>query len=260
MNKKALGRRAIRFSSNTVVTRGVAEELPLGGAKNQAYHCGTDGLRTNKQASASSSPSLLDEKHKQGHDGTEYSLRKLSRKMNLKTDGTSAKDTTSGECPTHTKQLPLALVADSNYVKKFGVARARDALLTEMNIVDGIFLEAFNVGISITSIELLQNYDPKNSFDVPCATYPGLHIVLNKFSDWRNSRSSDAGVYHLVLSYVWAQISLILGHLLQLQSNCRPGLDQPSLPYDIVRRQFCRHYLWHLCICRNPQPLCRYGS
>lgn len=102
-------------------------------------------------------------------------------------------------CPVKPQRLTVAVVADCNYVKVLGgKKKARENILNDLNMVSGIFSKTFNLDLSVNSIELLEKCEGGDSFNVPCKKYPGLDRALNRFSKWRDDRSSDAGIYHLV--------------------------------------------------------------
>ena len=79
-----------------------------------------------------------------------------------------------------------------------GVDKARARIIFEMNIVAGIFLRSFNIDLSLISVDLNEQCDSGDSYNVPCKNYPGMDIILNRFSKWRDGQSDEAGIYHLV--------------------------------------------------------------
>ena len=115
-------------------------------------------------------------------------------------------------CPETPRQLPVAIVADCNYVQRMGSAEAaRQQLLEEVRLASNAFLEAFNVSIALTSILLFEECDgegeweERDCFNIPCKNYPGLDAVLNRFSRWRDHGLGDeempsAAIVHLVTS------------------------------------------------------------
>lgn len=122
-----------------------------------------------------------------------------------------------GVCPSKPKQLPVALIADCNYVRHMGsVDAAREQLIEEIRKVSEIFLESFNISIALTSLILFAEcdgdglWDSPDSFNIPCHAYPGLEVILNRFSLWRDTGLGDedlpsAAIAHLVTSCDFSQ-------------------------------------------------------
>jgi hypothetical protein len=184
---KAVQRRAAGNSSLVVSRRemGKLQEGPNG----EKYKCGVDHLEFNKRQSGSvakvPSSYIPPEKGKMLRVPTKAHDRVI-------------KDATAG-CPVNPLQLTVAVVADCNYVKTLGGrAKARKNILSDMNLVSGIFSKTYNIDITINSVELLDKCDEGDSFNVLCKDYPGMDAALNRFSKWRDGRNGDAGIYHLV--------------------------------------------------------------
>lgn len=161
------------------------------GSNGEKHRCGVNDLEFNKKQSGSVAKLI-----KAQVSPEKVKIVQVPRKARDQV----IKDATAG-CPVNPQQLTIAVVADCNYVKALGGrTKARENILNDMNLVAGIYLKTFNIDLSINSVELLDKCEDGDSFNVPCKDYPGLDAVLNRFSKWRDGRSNDAGIYHLVTS------------------------------------------------------------
>lgn len=158
--------------------------------------CGTERLGFNQQQAGTIANLRSKSKPSKNQELPGQALR-VPGKARAKTQ----KGITDG-CPVNPHQLIVVVVADCNYVRAMGSkAKARAAILNEMNLVSGIFYRSYNIDITVDSVVLLEKCDKeKGHFNVPCKHYPGLDAALNSFSKWRNDQSEDAGVFHLVTS------------------------------------------------------------
>lgn len=181
--------RTKKTGSKTIILRS-----PSNAKSGQKGRCGSDSLHHNKKtihriqkAKALAKPPLQTPFEK-------YPLKAWA----ATTPGLNPK------CPQITKTLPVAIVLDCNYVKAFGsVQNARDNALNEFAIVDQVYRNAFNIGITITQVTVLEECGPGSTgatFNVPCEQWPGPEPTLNSFSKWRDSQPQDAGIYHLLTS------------------------------------------------------------
>lgn len=191
IGKKARSRRTKPKKAGTVVIRkeiGKINEHKDG----TKYRCGADNLTFNQRQSGSTANFFQKMRMKKTGATIENPLKLHSNQVSP----------TKG-CPVNPSQLTIAIVADCNYVQALGGStQARDNILSDLNLVSGIFYKSYNIDLTVSSIELLSKCDTKNkeSFNVPCKNYPGLDVTLNRFSKWRDSRSEEAGIYHLVTS------------------------------------------------------------
>jgi hypothetical protein len=199
LDKEIGGKAASRKSADDaiVVARRALGELTRG-PQGQKYRCGTDKLDFNRKQSGSTTKSLKGKKDVRGDKENKGDVHILSVPRKARDEAFT--EVTKG-CPVKTKQLAVAIVADCNYVKALGGrVKARNNILSDLNLVSGIYLRTFNIDLVVDSVELLDQCD-STGFNVPCKNYPGLDSALNSFSQWRDNRPTDVGIYHLVHNF-----------------------------------------------------------
>lgn len=158
--------------------------------------CGTERLAFNRKQAGT-----IANLHDLGELSKRRDMQGQASRIPSKALAKAQKGVSDG-CPINPHQLIVAVVADCNYVKAMrSKAKAQATILSEMNLVSGIFYRSYNIDITVDSVILLDKCTgDKGSFNVQCKDYPGLDAALNSFSKWRNDQSEDAGIFHLVTS------------------------------------------------------------
>ncbi len=87
-----------------------------------------------------------------------------------------------------TRQLNIAIVADSQYIASSN-DNTSGQVLSQMNIVDGIFSGQIGVQLKVTELRELQNNGPLTSFDPS--------TLLDQFRSYVNSSMRNPGLAHL---------------------------------------------------------------
>lgn len=80
--------------------------------------------------------------------------------------------------------------------------KARRKIISDFNIVSGIFEKAFNISIELIRIQLFEDCDQPLQYTLKwngnCKDLPSLDKRLSWFSEWRSTQPKDSAIYHLV--------------------------------------------------------------
>lgn len=106
-------------------------------------------------------------------------------------------------CPTSPKVLYMGVVADCSYISlKGGVSQATADIISNWNIVSGIFAATFNIYLGIIEIQTMPSCGG-TAFNVACSDSYPITSRLSDFSNWRGAnKDSSAGLWSLVV-YFW---------------------------------------------------------
>ena len=243
VRKQAMMRNGPSKKDGLVVTRRSLTKKHL--HKGKPQKCGTDDLYYNRKKAKSI-----------------QKLKALRPSKKPGKVGAQALGSAYPGCPKNPQQISVGIVGDCNYVKIFGGEdKARDEVLTEMNLASGIFLATYNIDIAVSSLDMHKKCDNVDSEDplawnVPCKNYPGLDVALNRFSTWRDNHDTSASIVHLVMSSCRFDR---LGDFVQLQRDSGPCLAQSGLPPKVLYRQHRRPNLGHFNDGLGAKPLFSHG-
>lgn len=107
-------------------------------------------------------------------------------------------------CSSKKKILYMGVAADCSYVAKFGSAdEARIQIISDWNMVSGLYEKEFNVKLGIIKIEIpssrCSSTDPSILWNRECSDAYTMTSRLDDFSAWRAKKGSDhTGLWHLV--------------------------------------------------------------
>lgn len=108
-------------------------------------------------------------------------------------------------CSSKKKILYMGVAADCSYVSKFGSAdEARIQIISDWNMVSGLYEKEFNIKLGIIKIETPSSecpssIDPAIPWNQKCSTNYSMTSQLDDFSVWRAKKGSDhTGLWHLV--------------------------------------------------------------
>ena len=132
-----------------------------------------------------------------GHDDSEFNRNQSFSGI---LDNALLQEAKAG-CPGRKRELQIGIAADCTYFNASGrdMERITNTIISNMNIVSGIYEKAFNVVITISSLMIQQECN-KTEFEwnQDCSSRYSLDQRLNDFSRWRATNGSRAGLWHLL--------------------------------------------------------------
>lgn len=135
-------------------------------------------------------------KYRCGHDQLPFNLMPHHRvapeplpRLQARADGDG--------CPVTLQVLPVAVVADCSYLRRFdgNKARAQANIINDFNLVNGIYERTFNLSLGLVSIDLYVECSPPEQTELAwnraCTIDPPtLQTRLSQFSWWRGKKQT----------------------------------------------------------------------
>ena len=137
-----------------------------------------------------------------GHDHSAFNVLSATDQLhNFVENRLQAKATTG--CPTQTKELYVGIAVDCSYFQAAGsnVDSIVDTVVSNMNIVSGIYQTFFKISIGVITLAIEQECSGSSSnkpWNRLCSASYSLDDRLNDFSRWRATQNADAGLWHLL--------------------------------------------------------------
>eukprot|EP00835_Amoeboradix_gromovi_P000428 NODE_15_length_42055_cov_0.634117.p6 type:complete len:662 gc:universal NODE_15_length_42055_cov_0.634117:5162-7147(+) len=105
---------------------------------------------------------------------------------------------TNNGCPGSLKELYIGIVLDCTYTALHGgIKSATDYMLQQMDIVNQLYKNDFNIVLGIIEIVVMDTCS-STVFNVACSDSYTINNRLSDFSKWRaDNKNKDAGIWHL---------------------------------------------------------------
>eukprot|EP01129_Flabellula_baltica_P008673 TRINITY_DN3474_c0_g1_i1.p1 TRINITY_DN3474_c0_g1~~TRINITY_DN3474_c0_g1_i1.p1 ORF type:complete len:925 (-),score=184.87 TRINITY_DN3474_c0_g1_i1:1550-4282(-) len=132
------------------------------------------------------------------HSHTLHDIDLPSAKRSTQTVALAARSSSPppSPCPSSVKRFIQSVAADHTYVSKAGgSSSAESTLIAHWNTISSLYIDTLNIKLQLDEIVLKSSSSSIAWNSQSCST---IENKLNDFSQWRGTRNTNAGLWHLV--------------------------------------------------------------